>query len=576
MPRAILGLLLVLTVIGPACPVSAQTEPLTAFIQSEEGSLSKQEIAETFLDPGAALEDLTAWGWTENAYWTFVLPDEQTADGPPRASVELSLRRFASADGVAAALPYFLDARAEALGLVEVPVEIADGRGRALRGSVEAGAEFTIFVPAGDTLVRVTAVSRVGDPRPYAEEAAQAVLGVAAEPGSTSPERRTTTAELSLRERADPSAPLLGVIPAGASVTLTHGEPMAGYVPVEYEGRSGWALEEFLSAPENAASAARPPGATSVPVIEQEPARQQEEQPTPGPSIPGGPGMIGSDYPGPPPAAALQSATCTLVELHPGYPGYRGFITGLYGSGEGACLEELERLYPWFDRSVEDAENMAAAVRLGLAGGASTWVWENWLAIEDERGLSPTCYMEAFKQLAAGVSYRRIPIAPDDARLLVGTLGSSELIGRSAAEAGMAKWKLEEMFLTDYDLRAIAWGASGSRHNDAIELKTAIDQYVTWLGSPDRGYPDTSGLQKLITTQGGYAPVPASACPDDQIFLAGITAEASYYAVIPPQIASALLGQFEVLVTQWLGERATGSTQSLRRFLKANMNLYLG
>lgn len=123
----------------------------------------------------------------------------------------------------------------------------------------------------------------------------------------------------------------------------------------------------------------------------------QELTPSPFPTLIDG-GMVGSDVPG---------APCTLVELAPGYPGYRGFVTGLFGPGEATCLEELQRRNPWFDRGQQDAENLAAAARLGLAGDPSHWVWENWLAIEAKRGLPLTCYIDAYRRMAAGESYVR-------------------------------------------------------------------------------------------------------------------------------------------------------------------------
>lgn len=47
------------------------------------------------------------------------------------------------------------------------------------------------------------------------------------------------------------------------------------------------------------------------------PAAAQEPSPSPVPTLIGG-GMVGSEVPG---------APCALVELAPGYPGYRGFVT---------------------------------------------------------------------------------------------------------------------------------------------------------------------------------------------------------------------------------------------------------
>ena len=61
--------------------------------------------------------------------------------------------------------------------------------------------------------------------------------------------------------------------------------------------------------------------------------------------------------------------------------------------------------------------------------------------------------------------------------------------------------------------------------------------------------------------------------PDDQIFLAGITAETAYYAMVPAGLASAMVSTFRQHATEWRGERATGSPQSLRAYLRENKYL---
>jgi hypothetical protein len=258
-----------------------------------------------------------------------------------------------------------------------------------------------------------------------------------------------------------------------------------------------------------------------------------------------------------------------MVELNPGYPGYRGFVTGLYGAGEAACLETLERLSPWFDRDQEDKLNARAARRLGLTGDASTWVWENWLAIEVERGSGPVCYLKAYAQMAAGVPFERMLVAPDDARLRVGQIDSSGLIGRVAAEAGVPRWRLENVFHTDYQLRATAWAALGNvgyPQVDAVELESAIIQIAEEM---DRLGGSIRLVAPLIQSQGGYAPVPATACPLDQIFLAW-TAMSVHTMQVPGQVGTAMLNVFEQHITGWQSALATGSTLTLREYLIEN------
>lgn len=262
----------------------------------------------------------------------------------------------------------------------------------------------------------------------------------------------------------------------------------------------------------------------------------------------GGPGML---LPGARPASQL----CTLVELRPGYPGYRGFVTGLYGAGEVACLEELTTLYPWFDQATEDAENAAAAARLGLAGDPSVWVWENWLAIEAERGLAPACYLAAFQQMTAG-GFTPAPIGEGDSRLLIGAIGGQEFVWRVAGQAG-------GRFADDYLLRAVGWAYSGLVHPTAWDILAGAEAAVQAMTTPGGGMPY---IIERVRLQGGYAPVPASACPEDQIFLAAVTMQTLVLSDSGP-VGAAFLNAFDSEALNWMAAIATGSTNSFREHL---------
>ena len=287
------------------------------------------------------------------------------------------------------------------------------------------------------------------------------------------------------------------------------------------------------------------------------PAAGQEPAPRPVPTIEGGGGMIGSDVPG---------APCTLVELAPGYPGYRGFVTGLFGPGEAACLEELQRHDPWFDRAQQDAENLTAAARLGLAGDPSQWVWENWLEIEAERGLPLTCYIDAYRRMAAGEPYVRAAVDQFDIRLQVGSIDSNDLLGRTAVGLDVPNYVLQQNFQTDYYLRATAWLTTGLAHANAPEILAAIDLLIESMHTQGGGIPI---IHERITTQGGYAPVPRDACPDDQIFIATMTLP-PYEFPYPGELHSAMVDTLHALGNEWRGELAQGSDESFRRFLKRN------
>jgi hypothetical protein len=73
--------------------------------------------------------------------------------------LEAAVFRFADAQAAAGALPYFLDARAEALGIEEVgaPSARADDA-RAIAGPTGVGYEATAYLRRGRDLFRVTGI----------------------------------------------------------------------------------------------------------------------------------------------------------------------------------------------------------------------------------------------------------------------------------------------------------------------------------------------------------------------------------------------------------------------------------
>jgi hypothetical protein len=123
-------------------------------ILTEVHARSGGTIAATFLDVADAERRFQDWGWRESAARVFT---GSTSSGTTR--VEVSVFRLANDQAAAAALPYFLDARAEALGLSEVPPPIARAdEARANAGPIEGGQEATVYIRRGPDLFRVTAI----------------------------------------------------------------------------------------------------------------------------------------------------------------------------------------------------------------------------------------------------------------------------------------------------------------------------------------------------------------------------------------------------------------------------------
>jgi hypothetical protein len=121
---------------------------------TEEHARSGGTIAATFPDVAEAERRFQDWGWRESAARVFT---GSTPSGTAR--VEVSVFRLANDQAASAALPYFLDARAEALGLSQTtaPQARAD-EARAISGPVEGGHEATVYLRRGRDLFRVTAI----------------------------------------------------------------------------------------------------------------------------------------------------------------------------------------------------------------------------------------------------------------------------------------------------------------------------------------------------------------------------------------------------------------------------------
>lgn len=121
---------------------------------SEEHARSGGTIAATFPDEDEAGHLFQEWGWRESAARVFV---GESANGTSR--VEVSIFRFDSPSAAAEALPYFLDGRAIALGLTEVPTAAARAdEARAIVGAVADGQEATAYIRRGRDLYRITVI----------------------------------------------------------------------------------------------------------------------------------------------------------------------------------------------------------------------------------------------------------------------------------------------------------------------------------------------------------------------------------------------------------------------------------
>jgi hypothetical protein len=133
-------------------PAEADVAP--AFALAAEHARSGGTIAATFPDVAEAERRFQEWGWRESAarVFTGTVPSGGTR-------LEASVFRFADDASAALALPYFLDARAEALALSEVPPPAGiDNEARTIAGPTAVGYEATAYVRRGRDLFRLTAI----------------------------------------------------------------------------------------------------------------------------------------------------------------------------------------------------------------------------------------------------------------------------------------------------------------------------------------------------------------------------------------------------------------------------------
>jgi len=168
-----------------------------------------------------------------------------------------------------------------------------------------------------------------------------------------------------------------------------------------------------------------------------------------------------------------------------------------------------------------DAANLTAAQAIGLTGTPKVWTWENWMAIEAERGLLPTCYSCLFQDVDPSPVRERAAWDPSDPRLQMGGYGASEALTRAAATAGlelnMAAF-FKEAFGADHALRAFV-GETWPGHHTAPEMIGAYDALFAQYAEPDVDFFDPGQMWQTMLTQGGYAPTPPTAHIEDQLYM---------------------------------------------------------
>jgi hypothetical protein len=296
--------------------------------------------------------------------------------------------------------------------------------------------------------------------------------------------------------------------------------------------------------------------------------------------IPAGEKVVRAKY-----AHAMQSTNlnCDIVELYPGYPGYRGNINGVMphygGLGDYECLHILEQDFPQFDRAREDRANQQAADALGITGPMNLWTWENWMLIEAERGMTPSCYTCLMFDTKSSPTRLNVYPDQDDYRILTGFPGYITAIQTIAANAGIDNQMgidgtLQYYGYDDYTLRSVAY-SYGQPTMNAQELYVAMFDWVQVpfqpSGSDGLSVDPREMEATAIYQNGGYALTPVNAAPADQVFLMFYSLS-TYITHAPPATAEVVFSQFDLTVMEWRSSMGSGMTLSLAEFMQQYWN----
>jgi hypothetical protein len=240
--RHVVSIVALLLLIGsvPAVTVSAQDRSLRdllptaadlgpAFVVIDDRTRTLAEQATGFANADEAARLLAGWEWQENVF-RVIQNVESTPTGAPSATLDISLTRFANAEGAALALPYFLSDRAAALAQYEVksqnltPRSIGD-EARVLSGPVDGGDDTTLYVRTGALLLRLSLTSTSMVPALSLEEIAR---GIVARATGQSPAGAVTVMQPA-------TAPLLETLPLDHAACFSVADEGAMDVPAVVE-----------------------------------------------------------------------------------------------------------------------------------------------------------------------------------------------------------------------------------------------------------------------------------------------------------------------------------------------------
>jgi hypothetical protein len=147
------------------------------FEQSDDGKLTKEDVAASFSNADEAAQKLDEWEWKDNVYRMFDLAADRDPKPEDVTYLYVSIHRFGSAEAAAAALPYFAGEVQNVRGLAAVDTDKQLGdQMMAVAGGTTGSNEVGLYIRDGARLIRVTAFSEAGDSMDDALALAEKVL----------------------------------------------------------------------------------------------------------------------------------------------------------------------------------------------------------------------------------------------------------------------------------------------------------------------------------------------------------------------------------------------------------------
>ncbi len=146
---------------------------------TDEGERTKAEVAAAIGADGDEL--LTSWRWRENFYRD--LNRNDAADAPDDASfINVSVHRFANADGAAESLTALSDIVVSVQGLQVVDAPAIGDEARGLAGPGDGVNLYVLYVQDGKYLIRIGGSSATGDPAATVNALAEEIVANADAP----------------------------------------------------------------------------------------------------------------------------------------------------------------------------------------------------------------------------------------------------------------------------------------------------------------------------------------------------------------------------------------------------------